>query len=258
MPRVKNHVSAGNDLETVLLQYSAFPCVTSFFRLALFGFINAFILSHSAHFRPFYAVIPEIFRNFVKYGENHSEWHTSPNGFSENARNTGSDRGRNIAVHEVSTKNKYVMEKKIGIASDHAGYEMKEFLVGYLAAKGWDVLDFGPESEESVDYPDFAHPLANAIESGELERGIGLCGSGEGMAITLNKHQGIRAGLVWDKQIAHLIRQHNNANVIVLPARFITNDQAVEFVEEFLATDFEGGRHQRRIEKIPVKACNRQ
>ena len=88
------------------------------------------------------------------------------------------------------------MEKKIGIASDHAGYEMKEFLVGYLAAKGWDVLDFGPESEESVDYPDFAHPLANAIESGELERGIGLCGSGEGMAITLNKHQGIRAGLV--------------------------------------------------------------
>jgi ribose 5-phosphate isomerase B len=150
------------------------------------------------------------------------------------------------------------MEKKIGIASDHAGYEMKEFLVGYLAAKGCDVLDFGPESEESVDYPDFAHPLANAIESGELERGIGLCGSGEGMAITLNKHQGIRAGLVWDKQIAHLIRQHNNANVIVLPARFITNDQAVEFVEEFLATDFEGGRHQRRIEKIPVKACNRQ
>lgn len=150
------------------------------------------------------------------------------------------------------------MEKKIGIASDHAGYEMKEFLVGYLAAKGWDVLDFGPESEESVDYPDFAHPLANAIESGELERGIGLCGSGEGMAITLNKHQGIRAGLVWDKQITHLIRQHNNANVIVLPARFITNDQAVEFVEEFLATDFEGGRHQRRIEKIPVKACNRQ
>lgn len=95
-------------------------------------------------------------------------------------------------------------------------------------------------------------------KAGELERGIGLCGSGEGMAITLNKHQGIRAGLVWDKQIAHLIRQHNNANVIVLPARFITNDQAVEFVEEFLATDFEGGRHQRRIEKIPVKACNRQ
>ena len=104
------------------------------------------------------------------------------------------------------------MEKKIGIASDHAGYEMKEFLVGYLAAKGWDVLDFGPESEESVDYPDFAHPLANAIESGELERGIGLCGSGEGMAITLNKHQGIRAGLCWMPEIAHPIRQHNDAH----------------------------------------------
>ena len=148
--------------------------------------------------------------------------------------------------------------KKIGIASDHAGYEMKEFLVGYLNSMGYEVLDFGAHSPESVDYADFAHPLAEAIENGELERGVALCGSGEGMTMTLNKHQGIRAGLVWDKQIAHLIRQHNNANVIVLPARFITNDQAVEFVEEFLATDFEGGRHQRRIEKIPVKACSRQ
>lgn len=258
MPCVKNHLSAGNDLQTVLLLSSAFLCFFCIFGLASPDTLTVLTLSHLVPFLPILEVIPEIFRNFVKYGENHSEWHTSPNGFSENARNTGSDRGRNIAVHEVSTKNKYVMEKKIGIASDHAGYEMKEFLVGYLAAKGWDVLDFGPESEESVDYPDFAHPLANAIESGELERGIGLCGSGEGMAITLNKHQGIRAGLVWDKQIAHLIRQHNNANVIVLPARFITNDQAVEFVEEFLATDFEGGRHQRRIEKIPVKACSRQ
>lgn len=147
---------------------------------------------------------------------------------------------------------------KIGIACDHAGYEMKEFLVGYLDAMGYEVLDFGTHSEESVDYPDYAHPLAEAVEKGEVACGVALCGSGEGMAITLNKHQGIRAGLVWDKQIAHLIRQHNNANVIVLPARFITNDQAVEFVEEFLATDFEGGRHQRRIEKIPVKACSRQ
>lgn len=147
------------------------------------------------------------------------------------------------------------MEKKIGIACDHAGYEMKEFLVGYLSAKGWEVLDFGCHSEESIDYPDFAHPLANAVESGELERGIGLCGSGEGMAMTLNKHQGIRAGLVWDKEIAHLIRQHNDANVIVLPARFISNDQAVEFVEEFLATAFEGGRHERRIAKMALASC---
>ena len=144
------------------------------------------------------------------------------------------------------------MEKKIGIASDHAGYEMKEFLVGYLAAKGWDVLDFGPESEESVDYPDFAHPLANAIESGELERGIGLCGSGEGMAITLNKHQGIRAGLAWEPEIASLIRRHNNANIIVFPARFITNDEAVAMLDAYFAAQFEGGRHEHRIEKMAI------
>ena len=149
------------------------------------------------------------------------------------------------------------MKKKIGIASDHAGYDMKEFLVGYLDAKGWEVIDFGTDSEQSVDYPDFAHPLANAIEAGELERGIGLCGSGEGMAMTLNKHQGIRAGLVWDKEIAHLIRQHNNANVIVLPARFISYDQAIEFIEEFFATEFEGGRHERRVEKIPVGSATK-
>lgn len=144
------------------------------------------------------------------------------------------------------------MEKKIGIACDHAGYEMKEFLVGYLGALGFEVLDFGTHSEESVDYPDYAHPLAEAIERGELERGVGLCGSGEGMAMTLNKHQGIRAGLCWDKEIASLVRRHNNANVLVLPARFITNDEASAFLDTFLETEFEGGRHERRIEKMPV------
>lgn len=143
------------------------------------------------------------------------------------------------------------MKKTIGIACDHAGYEMKEFLVGYLDAKGWNVLDFGTHSEERADYADYAHPLAKAVEAGEAECGIALCGSGEGMAMTLNKHQGIRAGLVWNKEIAHLIRQHNNANVIVLPARFITNDEAVEFLEEFFATEFEGGRHEERIAKMP-------
>lgn len=143
--------------------------------------------------------------------------------------------------------------KKIGFACDHAAYEMKEFLVGYLSAKGWEVLDFGTHSEESVDYPDFAHQLGEAIDRGEPEVGIGLCGSGEGMAMTLNKHQGVRAGLVWDNAIAALIRQHNNANVIVLPARFISNDQAVEFVDTFLSTDFEGGRHERRVEKIKLQ-----
>ena len=149
------------------------------------------------------------------------------------------------------------MEKKIGIASDHAGYEMKEFLVGYLGAQGYEVLDFGTDSPESVDYPDYAHPLAEAVESGQVPLGIALCGTGVGMSITLNKHQGIRAGLVWDKEIAHLIRQHNNANVIVLPARFISNDQAIEFIEEFFATEFEGGRHERRVEKIPVGSATK-
>ncbi|MEG1622025.1 MAG: ribose 5-phosphate isomerase B [Alistipes sp.] len=145
------------------------------------------------------------------------------------------------------------MEKKIGIACDHAGYEMKELLVGYLDALGFEVLDFGAYSEESVDYPDFAHPLAEAIEKGELTRGIGLCGSGEGMAMTLNKHQGIRAGLCWDKEIASLMRQHNNANVLVLPARFISNDDALACLNTFLNTEFEGGRHEGRLAKMPVK-----
>ena len=123
---------------------------------------------------------------------------------------------------------------KIGIASDHAGYEMKEFLVGYLSAMGYDVHDFGPGSPESVDYADYAHPLAEAVEKGEFECGIALCGSGEGMTMTLNKHQGIRAGLAWEPEIASLIRRHNNANIIVFPAQF------------------EGGRHQHRIEKMAV------
>ena len=136
--------------------------------------------------------------------------------------------------------------KKIGIACDHAGYEMKEFLVGYLSARGYEVLDFGTHSPESVDYADFAHPLAEAIESGELKRGVGLCGSGEGMAMTLNKHRGIRAGLCWNTEIATLIRQHNDANVIVFPARFISNDEAVAMLDLFLETAFEGGRHQKR------------
>lgn len=144
------------------------------------------------------------------------------------------------------------MNKKIGIACDHAGYEMKEFLVGYLGSKGYEVLDFGTHSPESVDYPDYAHPLAKAIEEGELEQGVALCGSGEGMAITLNKHQTIRAGLAWIPEIARLIRQHNNANVIVLPARFVSNDEAVALLEAYFESEFEGGRHQRRIEKIPA------
>ena len=144
--------------------------------------------------------------------------------------------------------------KKLGIACDHAGYEMKEFLIGYLATKGYEVLDFGCSSEESCDYADYAHPLAEAIESGEAERGIAICGSGEGMAITLNKHQGIRASLCWLPEIAHITRQHNDSNVAVLPARFIDNETALAIIDEWLTTEFEaGGRHTRRIAKIAIK-----
>ncbi len=143
--------------------------------------------------------------------------------------------------------------KKIGIACDHAGYQMKELLVGYLSTKGYEVIDFGTHSEESIDYPDFGHALAAAIEAGELEQGVGLCGSGEGMAMTLNKHQSIRAGLCWNEEVAALIRQHNDANVVVLPARFISNDMAIAIVSTFLSTEFEGDRHQRRVEKIACK-----
>ena len=145
--------------------------------------------------------------------------------------------------------------KKIVIASDHAGYQMKEFLVGYLGSLGYDVYDFGCDSEESCDYPDYAHPLACAIERGELPCGISLCGSGNGISMTLNKHQGIRAALCWMPEIAELARRHNDANVCSLPARFIDNAEAVQIVDAFLATSFEGGRHARRIGKIPVAAC---
>ena len=143
-------------------------------------------------------------------------------------------------------------DKKIGIASDHAGYQLKEFIIGYLDSKGYDVHDFGCHSEESCDYPDYAHPLAEAIEKGELPRGIAMCGSANGITITLNKHQGIRAALCWTAEIAHLARQHNDANVLVMPGRFISSEEADMIMREFFSTPFEGGRHQRRVDKIPV------
>ena len=144
-------------------------------------------------------------------------------------------------------------KKKIGIASDHAGYEMKEFLIGLLDSKGFEVYDFGAPSAESFDYPDSAHPLACAIEKGELPMGIALCGSGNGISMTLNKHQGIRAALCWNPELAELARKHNNANVLSMPARFIDNDMAAAILDAYLNAEFEGGRHQRRIDKIPVK-----
>ena len=142
---------------------------------------------------------------------------------------------------------------KIGICSDHAGVEYKAKLIKYLQGRGIEVVNFGTDTTESMDYPDVAHPLASAVESGSVDLGIALCGTGNGMAITLNKHQGVRAGLAWGTAIGKLVKQHNNANVLVLPARFISYRLAVAIVRAWLDTPFEGGRHQRRIDKIPVK-----
>ena len=143
--------------------------------------------------------------------------------------------------------------KTVGLACDHAGFPLKQFVLEYLEKKGYQVKDFGTYSSESVDYPDFAHPLAEAVENGDVYPGIGICGSGEGMAITLNKHQGVRAGLAWNKDIAELIRQHNDANVLVMPGRFIDNNMAAKIMDEFFKANFEGGRHERRTKKIPVE-----
>ena len=141
----------------------------------------------------------------------------------------------------------------IGLASDHAGYPLKEYVKTYLDSRGIDWKDYGTYSEESCDYPDFGHALAKGIEAGECEQGIAVCGSGEGISITLNKHQGIRAAFCWIPEIAHLARQHNDANVLVMPGRFITNEEADAIMDEYLSTSFEGGRHARRVAKIPVQ-----
>lgn len=143
--------------------------------------------------------------------------------------------------------------KTVGLASDHAGFALKQFVKQYLDEKGYAYKDYGTFTNESCDYPDYAHALAKGIENGEVYPGVAICGTGEGVSITLNKHQDIRAGLAWMPEIAHLIRQHNDANVLTMPGRFIDNDMARKIMDEFFTTDFEGGRHQRRIDKIPVK-----
>jgi ribose 5-phosphate isomerase B len=145
------------------------------------------------------------------------------------------------------------MSLKIAIGGDHAGFEYKNKIVKKLESQGYVLKDFGPFSEASVDYPDYVHPLSNAIEKGEFDLGIMICGSGNGVAITANKHQGIRAALCWNEELAALARQHNNANVLALPARFISYELAEKLAEIFLTTDFEGGRHQNRVNKI---ACS--
>lgn len=142
---------------------------------------------------------------------------------------------------------------KIGVASDHAGFEYKDRLAALLKKKGYEVIDYGTYSEDSCDYPDFAHALGNAIDKKEVELGVALCGSGNGISITLNKHQGVRAALCWCSEIARLAKAHNNANVLTMPARFISYAMATRILNVWLDTQFEGGRHQRRIDKIPVK-----
>lgn len=143
--------------------------------------------------------------------------------------------------------------KPVGLCSDHAGYELKSIIEGYLMSQDIQTRDFGTNSTESCDYPDYAHPAAEAVEKDEVYPCIAMCGTGNGISMTLNKHQGVRAALCWTREIAELARQHNDANVLVLPARFIAPEEALAIVDTFLNTPFEGGRHQRRIDKIAVK-----
>ena len=144
------------------------------------------------------------------------------------------------------------MKMKVAIASDHAGFKMKAHIIQYLEKEGYEVFDFGTDSEGSVDYPDYGHPLAEAVESGKCSFGISLCGSGNGINMVTNKHQGIRGALCWNQEITILARKHNNANICSIPARFVDQETAQEIVSLFLNTPYEAGRHQQRIEKIPL------
>ena len=141
------------------------------------------------------------------------------------------------------------MKRKIAIAADHAGYKLKVELIIFLKKRNYEVVDFGCSSEDSIDYPDYAHPVANMVEKEEIT-GILICGSGNGISMTANKHRGVRCALCWSEEIAVLARQHNDANIISLPARYISPLEAKHFVDAFLGTEFEGGRHQRRVDKI--------
>lgn len=142
------------------------------------------------------------------------------------------------------------LHKPIAIGSDHAGYDYKEDLISFLEGKGLPFKDFGTHSKESADYPDYAHPVASAVEKGEAAFGILICGTANGVAITANKHAGVRAALCWGEEIAKLAREHNNANIICIPARFVREGDAERMVATFMTTAFEGGRHQKRVDKI--------
>ncbi|MBN2532717.1 MAG: ribose 5-phosphate isomerase B [Spirochaetales bacterium] len=145
------------------------------------------------------------------------------------------------------------MKEKIALAADHAGYNIKETIKKYLIDSGYEVKDFGCHSAESVDYPDFVHQAARAVEAGLFNRGFAICGSGNGMTMTANKYQGIRCALCWNEEISMLARAHNDANMCALPGRFINDAEAILVVKTFLETAFEGERHKRRIDKIPLK-----
>ncbi len=144
------------------------------------------------------------------------------------------------------------MKRTLAIASDHAGYVMKISIIEYLEEKGYEIVDFGTDSTEAVNYPDFGHPLAEAVESGRFETGISLCGSGNGINMVTNKHQGIRGALCWNREISMMARSHNDANICSIPARYLNLESAKEIVDAFLETAYEGGRHDIRISHIPI------
>lgn len=141
---------------------------------------------------------------------------------------------------------------QIPIGCDHAGFQLKQIIIKHLEAKGYEVKDFGCYSEDSIDYPDFAHPVSELVEANKDMKGILICGTGNGITMAANKHAGIRAAICWIKEIAALAREHNNANILSLPARFVSDKDALEIVDVFFSTEFEGGRHQRRIDKIAL------
>ena len=143
--------------------------------------------------------------------------------------------------------------KKIAIASDHAGYFLKEKIKKYLISEKYEIKDFGSFSEESVDYPDYAHPIADAIARKDFELGISICATGNGINMTVNKHQGIRGALCWNEEISRLARAHNDANLCAIPGRFVSEAEALLIVKTFITTGFDGGRHKKRIDKIPLK-----
>jgi ribose 5-phosphate isomerase B len=144
---------------------------------------------------------------------------------------------------------------KISIGNDHAGTDYKFAIIKHLEAKGYTINNYGTDAIESVDYPDFVHPVANDVANGKVDFGILICGSANGVAMTANKHQKVRAGICWTKEITALTRQHNDANIICIPARYTAVQQVIEMVDTFLETKFEGGRHQNRVNKIPVTSC---